>query len=273
MKVRPIMAALAEGWPGAQVCVGPAPNKREPFVVWGQIWLAEDMIRAALRTGRRFYQIDNGFYKPARGSLVGYYRFMYSRPDPVVITDEALLAERMTDPALHAEFAPWRRGGRHVLVAMPGLDFGRAFGVDVPGWSALVRRRVAAATDRPVVVRERSATNPLAVDLAGCWAVVTHSSNVAVEAVLAGVPVFVEPTSMAAPVGNLRLADIERPAMPDRAVWWASLMCQQYSVTEMRSGVALRYLREVKSITETERARSGRSDARAVHPGLPVAGA
>lgn len=244
--MRPLMEALAEGWPGARVCLGRPPSMADPFIVWGQVWLAEEMIRASLRLGRRrFFQIDNAFFKPARGSLVGYYRFMCSRPDPVVLSNPQLLRQRMRDPDLRAEFRRWRRSGDHVLVAVPGQEFGRAFGIDVPGWSRSIVARVRAATSRPVRVRERDATRPLQEDLDGCWAVVTHSSNVAVDAVLAGVPVFVEPTSMAAPVGNLSLRDLRNPACPPRRMWWASLMCQQFSVPEFRDGTAHRYLSAV----------------------------
>jgi len=78
-----------------------------------------------------------------------------------------------------------------------------------------------------------------------CWALVTHSSNVAVDAVIAGVPVFVEPTSPAAPVGNLDLAKMENPNMPERGPWFDSLMAQQFTVDEMRSGLAREYMQMV----------------------------
>jgi hypothetical protein len=86
---------------------------------------------------------------------------------------------------------------------------------------------------------------PLADDLRNCWALVTHSSNVAVDAVLMGIPVFVAPTCPAAPVGNLDLAKLETPDMPDRARWFDSLMAQQFTVDEMRSGLAKEYLQMV----------------------------
>lgn len=236
-----IMRSLAHGWPNAQVCVGPPPDDDKPYTVWGQIWLAEELIHKA--GGRKFFQIDNGFYRPARGRKDGYYRFMYSRPDPIFVTDNALLAQRMDEGGLNLRpvLTPLRRDGRHVLIAMPGEEFGRAHGLDMRPWMAGIVSEVKRHTDRPLIVRDRLSPSPLASDMRDCWAVVTHSSNVAVDAVLAGIPVFIEPTSMAAPVGNFSLGKLEEPFFPDSellSTWWASLMCQQFTVAEMHGGVA-----------------------------------
>jgi hypothetical protein len=80
---------------------------------------------------------------------------------------------------------------------------------------------------------------------------VTHSSNTAVEAARLGIPVFVEPTSAAAPVGNLRLDNLESPAMPDnRRQWFSSLLMQQFSLAEMQAGVAFKYLCLVREMMD-----------------------
>lgn len=247
MKTGSILAALQQGWPGAALVTGPPPDDGKPFVVWGQIWLAEEIIPPARAAGRKFYQIDNGFIHPAQGRPYGYYRFMYARPDPVEVTDEALLIERMVTVAeeLKPKFKPLRRDGEHILIGMPGEEFGRAHGLDMRPWIKSIVGRVNAVTQRRVRVRDRMATNPLADDLRHAWVVVTHSSNIAVDAIRAGIPVFVEPTSMAWPVGNHNLSKIETPRFPSeerRGRWWASLMCQQFSLSEMRRGLAHRFL-------------------------------
>ena len=80
-------------------------------------------------------------------------------------------------------------------------------------------------------------SRPLATDLEDAWCVVTHSSTAAVEAVIAGVPVFVEPTCAAAPVGRTDL-DIENPVYPEREPWVAALARRQWSREEVSSGKA-----------------------------------
>lgn len=134
---------------------------------------------------------------------------------------------------------PWRTTGSHVLVCLPGPMAGSDFGVNMREWCADIRWRVASATDRKVVYREKKAreTRPLEADLEDAWCLVTHSSTAAVTAAIAGVPVFVEPTNAAAPVGRVDL-DLENPARPEREAWLAALAWRQWSREEVSSGMA-----------------------------------
>lgn len=257
-----IMKALAMRWPGARVVTGPPPDDGNPFICFGQIWLAEELIVKAIPQGRNFFQVDNGFYKPSRGQPHGYYRLMYSRPDPVLITDPNLLKERAKVLELRPAFKPLRKDGEHILIGMPGPEFGRAHGLNMRPWMDSIVDRIKAITDRPIRVRDRMATSWLGNDLRHCWAVVTHSSNIAVDAIIAGIPVFCEPTCMALPVGKwlssgetaIRLLDkeaMEKPYFPTdefREKWWWSLMCQQFSHKEMERGVAYHYLSAIHSL-------------------------
>jgi hypothetical protein len=142
---------------------------------------------------------------------------------------------------------PWRPAGsgRHVLVAYPGPAFGVMLGLDMQAWSDTITERVRQHTDLPLLFREKKCERPLVDDLADARCVVTHSSNVAVDAIVEGVPAIVEKWNPAAPVCSGDLADIERPPTPDRRQWWASLMCQQYTLAEMASGLAWHYMQRV----------------------------
>ena len=115
------------------------------------------------------------------------------------------------------------------------------------------RDRLKRATTRPILVRPKGCVRALATDLSGAWALVTHSSNVAVDAVLSGVPVFVAETSPAAPVGRIGFDEIENPVRPGRRAWIASLACQQFTIGEMRNGTAYRCLAAVRELAETKR--------------------
>lgn len=225
-------------------------------VLWGQIWTAETVVPAARARGDHVWQLDNGWVHPACGGSAGHYRVTLDGPAPRFIPGAPL--ERVA--RLGVTLAPWRREGRHVLVALPGPSFGRAWGLDMPAWvegapgGLSLLERVQAATDRPVVVRRKDSTTPLAEDLDGAWAVVTHSSNVAVDAVLAGVPVVCEPSSPTAPLGNLGLGHLERPHLAERAPWLASLLRQQWTLEEMRSGEAWQALRALSELAAAPRA-------------------
>lgn len=223
--------------------MGRPPNDNVPFVVWGQMWLTLRTVPPALKSGRPFWVIDNGYWEPARGMARGYYRLTYCSMSPVLLPNAP--SHRLGTRQLK----PWRKGNSlsPVVLGMPGLDFGLAVGIDVRTWAADILPRIRKATSREIIVRPKKSPVALERDLSGAWALVTHSSNVAVDAVLAGIPVFVEPTNPAAPVGRIQL-EIEQPTKPDRYPWLCSLSCQQFTLDEMRSGEAHHWMTQITEV-------------------------
>jgi|TARA_R110000822_G_scaffold21401_1_gene67756 hypothetical protein len=69
------------------------------------------------------------------------------------------------------------------------------------------------------------------------WAVVNHSSNPAMEAVIKGIPVFVSESSLCHDVGNIKLADINTPAMPNRLSWANKLAYTEWFADEIEQGI------------------------------------
>ena len=245
VKTTRIMSSLAHGWGDkAQIVRGAPPQDQSAFAVWGHLWLAESIIPPAIKDNRPFWFIDNGYWKAARDDPEnGHYRLTYRGRAPVALNKP----DYERGAASGVKIKPWRKSGRHVVIATQSNQFGRPFGIDAPAWAASIEQRVRQHTDRPVVVRPKGSLRPLSADLRDCWALVTHSSNAAVEAVALGIPVFVEPDSAAAQVGNRDLSDMENPLMPDgREQWWNSLMCQQFSLGEMHDGTAYRHLSRVR---------------------------
>lgn len=233
-KTTPIMEAIAAGF-GGRTCLGEPPDDGELFVVWGQMWTALTAIQKARAQGRPYLQLDNGFIRPGRGTLEGYYRISYCAPGPILWPD--------APPArLAVHMQPWRSIGSQVVVGVPGEHFGRAWDLDMTAWTAQCVSTLRRYCRRPVVTRVKRSPVPLQIQLHNAWAVYTHSSNIAVDAVIAGIPVFCAETCPAAPVGCLDVAQIERPVMPDRAAWLNSLIAQQYTVDEMQSGLARDYV-------------------------------
>jgi hypothetical protein len=238
-KSRMVMEALCAGWREPAQCInGDPPDDDNPFAIYGQVWGAERLLPTAIRRKRPFWYIDNGYWKPGRGGPHGYYRVTYRGMAPVFLKDSAIDRAQ----SMNARMMPWRRSGRHILFALPGREYGSAIGLNMADWIIRSRRHLAGRTSRPIKERDKWCPRPLEHDLRDCWAVVTHSSNVAVDAVIAGIPVFVESGSPAAPVGNLSLDALETPVMPDRDAWWSSLMSQQFTLQEMRDGTAYKLL-------------------------------
>jgi len=69
------------------------------------------------------------------------------------------------------------------------------------------------------------------------WAVVNHSSNPAMEAVIKGIPVFVSESSLCHDVGNIKLIDINTPAMPNRINWANQLAYTEWFKDEIEAGL------------------------------------
>ena len=69
------------------------------------------------------------------------------------------------------------------------------------------------------------------------WAVVNHSSNPAMEAVIKGIPVFVSESSLCHDVGNISLAEINKPAMPNRQYWANRLAYTEWFEDEIAQGI------------------------------------
>ena len=118
-------------------------------------------------------------------------------------------------------------------------------------------------TDRPIVIRPHP-RNPTGFDISKwknvtkvlpqrdyntvddtdfkeklkqAWAVVNYSSNPAMQAVFAGIPVFVSEASLSYDVGNTRLSEINSPVMPDRTQWANKLAYTEWTTEEIKQGL------------------------------------
>jgi len=114
-------------------------------------------------------------------------------------------------------------------------------------------------TDRPIIYRPKPSwrnpepidgtifsprTQPLLDVLEGCHAVVSHHSNVCIDAILEGVPSFCA-QGVALPMSRSDLSQIESPIYPDgREQWAADIAYTQWRPDEMRDGLVWRYLKD-----------------------------
>lgn len=194
-------------------------------------------------TGREFIYWDRGYAKrifatwlprPTTGS--GYYRWSRNSFQMRAIRD--VPKDRWME--LRIPVADWAENGRHIVIAKPSAtydDFHRTH-----DWLEKTVEELKRHTDRPLVIREKLSPVPLADELRGAHALVTHQSNAAVEAVIMGCPVFVDEGSAAVLVGKTDLAEIERPIYPNRKAWLCSLAYSQYSEDELVNGALWRLL-------------------------------
>lgn len=236
LKSRHILEAFAQGAGGrvsdADVL---APGAAAFYGVVG----IEPLWRAARARGAYFY-LDNAYFDATRGR---HYR----------VGVNALQASGTETPdwlrfgKLSLGIHPWRKGGRHVLVIEQSEHFMRHVAEwPLADWRLHVRRALGANTDRLIVVRHWSANKLVAMatlhdELRECWALVTHSSAAANEALVAGVPVFCTGPCAALAMGSGDLTQIEQPRRPDgRYDWAAALAGRQWTLDELRDGTAWR---------------------------------
>ena len=167
-------------------------------------------------------------------------------------------------PLFNHVFKPWKQTGNNILIlgqhdaseqwnGMPGMNI----------WFEQQINEIRKHTDRPIQVRPHP-RNPISLDLKkyknvsltrpimdnntiddtnfkdtlkDVWAVINHSSNPAIEAVINGIPVFVSKDSLCHDVGNHSLDNINNPKMPDRQQWANKLSYTEWFEDEIEKGL------------------------------------
>jgi hypothetical protein len=123
------------------------------------------------------------------------------------------------------------------------------FGYDAQQWALDCAQAVGRLTDRPVIIRWKTQAQhrPIYVDLHDAWLTVVFSSASAVDSLMAGVPVCtLAPWASTARMGIQDLALVNTPHYPslqERDQFLFNLAHQQFTLDEMRQGMAWRALR------------------------------
>lgn len=202
------------------------------------------MISRWRMTGRRWCYWDRSYVRRVFATCLptgedgGFYRFHLNSFQMQTIRD--VPDDRWR--SMRQEVSPWKKGGRHIVIAAPTETYCRFHGCE--DWIAKTLRSLALLTDRQIVIRDKEQykRRPIQMDIEGAHALVTHASNAAVESVILGCPVFVHPDSAAALVGQTDLSKIENPIYPDREPWLWSLAYSQFNQREMTDGTLWKLL-------------------------------
>lgn len=199
------------------------------------------LLRRAQQDGRDWYYGDHGYFR----------RHQYFR-----ITKNAYqhhgrgraTADRFR--RLHVTLHPWQTHGAAIVICPNSPVYMAFHGLDARHWALDLAERVSRVSDRPVVIRWKSQAGrrPFYHDLHDAWIVVTFSSAAAVEALAAGVPVCtMAPWASTAAMGITDPARVETPYYPsieERDQFIFNLVNQQWTLEEMRQGLAWHTLHE-----------------------------
>lgn len=197
--------------------------------MWGLLRGSPELIDQSLRRQQPWVYIDHGYFH--RGHYDGHYRLTLCDFQQRELTDRP--ADRFEK--LGVRLKPWRRGTK-ILVCPPSDHVAKLFGLE--GWEHKTLRILKQHTDRPIKVRRKGDARTFLADAAEAHALVTTNSIAAVEAAVFGVPVFVDESSAAKPIGLTDLSQIETPIYPDRDPWAHSLAYGQFTRDEMKTGLA-----------------------------------
>lgn len=231
-------AAFAKGFNAKRVAC--SANAWQPgaelHIIGGLQFGALELLRRARAEGAPYLFFDRAYYGGGPGSgrlrvTLGAYQQHWVNHDVLARPSAHLRGPRL-------EMKPWSSGREQIMVVPPSDAVRKLYGVD---WDQIARG-IASRTVRPIIVSLKGDPSPLAERLERCHCVVTWSSNVAVEAVCAGVAAYVCTESAAAPVAGSLMrglaAGFEDPPRPDRGAWATSLAWGQFTLAEIASGYA-----------------------------------
>lgn len=230
---RVVCHAFAEGQeakivPPGQLFPGPA-------FVHGILRGCGDIMRQCEWVGRDCFYCDHGYFN--RGYYEGHFRIVRNERQTVLPNGNwgDFTPERWESLGIKLE--KWQKTGENVLICPISRYVGDFLGIDPKKWTETVIAELSRHTDRPILVKPKDGI-PLERAMKDAWCLVTHSSNAAIDAVVAGVPVVTLGVSAAQPV-SWSMKDIETPHYPERDRWAHVLAHHQFTLDEMRRGIDL----------------------------------
>lgn len=210
-----------------------------------------------LRGGAHVLYLDKGYLRhvaPSGPRVWEYWRVSLDSQHPT----EAVLSKSYPDDRYRRwgkPFAPWRKGGDHVVIAGSSEKYHNFHGLDHPtAWAADVAKIINKRTSWPIIYRPKPSWKAaVPIDgttfsgpeqtlegvLRNAWCLVTHGSNAALDAILLGIPCVVVGGGVAKLISSSDLNDVDDPRLAsddERHRWLSALAYQQWTKPEMASG-------------------------------------
>ena len=258
----PVIDAFLEGCKNIELTVDQNNMSADIAVIWSLVWAGrmrpnQQVYQEFLSTGRPVILLEVGMISRGhtwRLALINDGKILYAKP-----------VESHRPQKLGLSLKPWKQDGQHIVIATQRTDSEQWAGQpDISTWLSNTVDTIKTYSDRPIVIRPHPRQK--VVVPAGCtvdmprpivgtydsfnfdaslknaWAVVNWNSSPGIHAVVNGVPAFVSETSLARPVANLSLSEIEDPIRPDRTSWLNNLAHTEWTLEEIASGVPLSQL-------------------------------
>jgi hypothetical protein len=258
----PVFQAIAQGLVAQGHTVVYHDPTADMAVIWSMLWSGRmrpnhEVYATFRRQGRPVIVAEVGMIKRGQtwkigvnGTGIGSYNF-----DNLIPNRAAMLG---------LVLKPWR-SGPNIVIAMQRHDSEQWH--DQPPINQWLESTVAEIrnhTDRSIVIRSHPRSGchippgclidrphfnagsyddfdfERVLDTAHC--VLNWNSGPGPQALINGVPAFVGPASLASPIANWDLSQIEKPSHPDRTQWLEQLAHTEWTVEEIKTGVPFQRL-------------------------------
>ena len=259
----PVFAAVRAGLDRIGVQHVSMDSSADVAVIWSMLWAGrmkpnQQIWELYRSTGRPVIVVEVGMLR--RGST---WKLGLNGTGITADYGQELIPNRASSLGLTSK--PWTNAGYNIVIACQRSDSEQWVGQPpTVAWLTETARKIRQHTDKPIVIRPHPRQR--IADIPGCviesprpipgtydsfdydqclkttWAVINHNSGPGSQAVLNGVPAFVGSSSLAAPVSNLDLSQIENPLRPDRTQWIEQLSHTEWTTTEIQSGLPLKRL-------------------------------
>jgi phosphohistidine swiveling domain-containing protein len=191
------------------------------------------MLQQAIAAGYDWYYADKAYF-----GRRDYFRLTRNAYQHTGISPQKSTGRRLR--RFHMHETPWRKDGRHIILATHSEAFYRLHGTTLQAWLDGARSEIRKHSDRPMIITTKR-DKPTRDYLRKAWCLVTYTSNAAVDAVMAGVPVFCTGQCAASAMGLADLSKIEQPLYPEGRMQWAAVLADnQFTLHELSNGDAWR---------------------------------
>lgn len=231
----------------------PAPNLA---VFYGFEQKTPEIMENYKRQGKNVLFIDLGYWaRRYNGRWDGFHKITLNSRHPNDYFEKfKKIPIRSHAAPWIPKVKPWKKNGRHIIVAGMSEKAARNVGLKPEQWERETINKLRKLTDREIYYRPKPSwpgakpiqgtkydRGPLAQSLKNCHAVVSRHSNVSVDAILEGIPSFCI-DGAAKPMSCQNLNCIEQPLYPEeRELWRNSISWCQFDASEMVSGDFIKF--------------------------------
>lgn len=235
-------SSLAKGFGAQQLpAVRLFPNRSA--IVYGILRGTGDIIRSAEEANIDYLYVDHSFFYQTRSDVSnmdfsGYFRIIHNGRYINRLKDPNLVLPSDRLNRLKLPIKPWKKDGKHIVLVPMSSYTGKFTNVNPTQWLNHMIGILSQFTDRDIIIKPKNDGREFQEVLKDAFAVVATDSNAAVEAAIAGIPVFTSTTSAAYAISEVALQNIEQPKYPDREEWLKLLSYSQFTLAEIESGFA-----------------------------------